>query len=237
MEGILKKSYVFLIIIAIIAIGIGLFIYNYNKNNSSNNNSSVSYNATKVGTIENNTTNNVTQNSTNDNKSQNSTINENTTNNETKEETETEIASFTTTIYTKDSKRQNNMSITCSSLNNTFINNGETFSFCDTVGKATSSKGYEKADVFQDGEKIKALGGGNCQVSSTLYNAVLKIPELKVTERHEHSNTVPYVSKGKDAAVAFGSYDFKFENQTGSKIKITASCDKDYVYTKIFKVE
>ena len=71
---------------------------------------------------------------------------------------ETEIASFTTKIHTKDSDRQNNISITCSSLNDTTIENGNTFSFCNTVGKATSSKGYKKADVFQDGEKIEALG-------------------------------------------------------------------------------
>lgn len=77
---------------------------------------------------------------------------------------------------------------------------------------------------------------GNCQVSSTLYNAVLKVNDLEVTERHEHSNNVPYVSKGKDAAVAYGSYDFKFVNNTGSKIKITASCDSNYVYIKIFKL-
>lgn len=71
---------------------------------------------------------------------------------------ETEIASFTTKIYTKDSDRQNNISITCSSLNDTTIENGQTFSFCNTVGKATASKGYKKADVFKDGEKIEALG-------------------------------------------------------------------------------
>ena len=71
---------------------------------------------------------------------------------------ETEIASFTTKIYTKDSDRQNNISITCSSLNDTTIENGQTSSFCNTVGKATSSKGYKKADVFKDGEKIEALG-------------------------------------------------------------------------------
>ena len=80
------------------------------------------------------------------------------------------------------------------------------------------------------------MDGGNCQVSSTLYNAVLEVSDLKVTERHEHSNSVPYVPKGKDAAVAFGSYDFKFVNNTGTKIKITYSCDKNYVYVKIFKL-
>ena len=73
-------------------------------------------------------------------------------------------------------------------------------------------------------------------MSSTLYNAVLKINDLKVTERHEHSNSVPYVSKGKDAAVAYGSYDFKFVNNTGSAIKINSSCDENYVYIKNLKL-
>ena len=116
---------------------------------------------------------------------------------------ETQISEFTTKIYTKEEDRQNNVSITCSTLNDTYVNQGETFSFCNTVGKATTAKGYEKADVFKNGEKVQALGGGNCQVSSTLYNAVLKVPGLDVTERHEHSNTVPYVPKGKDAAVSY----------------------------------
>ena len=149
---------------------------------------------------------------------------------------ETELSSFTTKIYTKDTARQNNVSLTCSKLNGTQIQNGQTFSFCNTIGKATTAKGYQKADVFQDGEKIEALGGGNCQVSSTLYNAVLKLNDIKVTERHEHSNSVPYVAQGKDAAVAYGSYDFKFVNNTGNTIKIKSTCDKSYVYVKIFKL-
>lgn len=94
--------------------------------------------------------------------SDNSSKSQNTSNKNNSEQPaspiETEIASFTTKIYTKDSDRQNNISITCSSLNDTTIENGQTFSFCNTVGKATSSKGYKKADVFKDGEKIEALG-------------------------------------------------------------------------------
>ena len=94
--------------------------------------------------------------------SDNSSKSQNTSNENNSEQPaspiETEIASFTTKIYTKDSDRQNNISITCSSLNDTTIENGQTFSFCNTVGKATSSKGYKKADVFKDGEKIEALG-------------------------------------------------------------------------------
>ena len=81
--------------------------------------------------------------------------------------------------------------------------------------------------------KLKVFGGGNCQVSSTLYNAVLAVPSLKVTERHEHSNDVPYVAEGKDAAVAYGSYDFKFVNNTGNDIKIKASTDSNNVTISI----
>lgn len=150
---------------------------------------------------------------------------------------ETEIASFTTKIYTKDSGRQNNLSIACSTLNDTTVENGKTFSFSKTVGKATSGKGYKKADVFRNGDVIEALGGGLCQVSTTLYNAVLKVPELKVTERHPHSNKVPYIKSGKDAAVSYSAQDFKFVNNTGNTIKIKASNTKNNVTVKILKLE
>lgn len=144
------------------------------------------------------------------------------------------LSEFTTKIYSTDSARQNNINITCNTLNGKIINNGETFSFCNTVGKATSAKGYQEADIYDhDGKKEKGLGGGNCQVSSTLYNAVLKVNSLKVTERHAHSNKVPYVEKGKDAAVAYGSYDLKFINNTGYSIKIYASTDGKTVTTKL----
>lgn len=239
----MKKVYIFIIIVLILlGLGAGFYFYT-SKNNKTSNNSEMNdfqYNSTRVS-INNETTDNKQNKDTNinqENKNENTSSEQpnNTKTSEPEKQTETQIADFTTKIYTKDSERQNNVSITCSSLNDTFVEDGATFSFCDTVGKATTDKGYKKADVFQDGEKVQALGGGNCQVSSTLYNAVLKVDSLKVTERHEHSNSVPYVSKGKDAAVAYGSYDFKFINNSGSKIKISASCDNDYVYIKIFKI-
>ncbi len=222
----MKTKYIVLIIILVIGIvGISYYLYNSNqaKNEEAAKNSNVTseYNTAKVGTNENEDTNAFAENTALLNESAN-TSTDNTSspdksfqnNSDVQKDVpkETELASFSTRIYTKDSERQNNVSITCKSLNGTVVENGKTFSFCNTVGKATSSKGYQKADVFKDGEKVKALGGGNCQVSTTLYNAVLKIPELKVTERHSHSNSVPYVSEGKDAAVAYGSYDFKFIN-------------------------
>ena len=83
------------------------------------------------------------------------------------------------------------------------------------------------------GNKKKGLGGGNCQISSTLYNAVLTIPSLKVVERHEHSNKVPYAKKGKDAAVAY----FKFQNNSGNDIKLTFNVTSDNVTATIYKLQ
>lgn len=90
---------------------------------------------------------------------------------------EEELTTFSTKIYSTDSARQNNIQITCNTLNDTTVKNGEIFSFCNTVGQSSTSKGYQKADIFDNnGNKKKGLGGGNCQVSTTLYNAVLNVP-------------------------------------------------------------
>ena len=134
------------------------------------------------------------------------------------------LAQFSTKIYSTDSARQNNLEITSKKLNGTVVKPNETFSFTKTIGPSTAAKGYEEADIYDsNGNKIKGYGGGNCQVSSTLYNAVQKVSSLEVVERHEHSNTVPYVKEGHDAAVAYGSVDFKFKNTRTYPIKIVAS--------------
>lgn len=235
------KKYIFLIILVIASI-IG-FMYFYTRNNTT---TKPNYNAERTSQNIINETNTI-ENEINE--ISNNTANEEnqTEKNEEKKpeeepkkdepKKETEIASFTTKIYTKDSGRQNNLTLACSTLNNTTVENGKTFSFSKTVGRATSSKGYKKADVFRNGDVIEALGGGLCQVSTTLYNAVLKIPELKVTERHPHSNKVPYIKSGKDAAVSYGAQDFKFVNNTRNTIKIKASNTKNNVTVKLFKVE
>ena len=150
---------------------------------------------------------------------------------------ETEIATFSTKIHNKDPKRQNNLTITCNTLNSKEISAGETFSFCDIVGKATIEKGYQEADIFVNGEKKQGLGGGNCQVSTTLYNAVLQVPELEVLERHQHSAHVPYIKDGKDAAVSYGAYDFKFKNNTANTIKIVMENTENDITAKILKIE
>lgn len=227
-----KAGIILIMVLTILGItGLAYFANKKDKLSSSINNTNyeIEKSATQINNIAQNKTSNITPNTTSN------------TNNSAETKTvvpiEKEISTFTTKIYSKDPERQNNITITCNTLNDTEVKNGETFSFTNTVGKATSSKGYQKADIFVDGEKKQGIGGGNCQVSSTLYNAVIAIPELQVTERHEHSNYVPYVPKGKDAAVAYGSYDFKFINNTGKTIKIKASSNENEVTIKILKLE
>lgn len=80
------------------------------------------------------------------------------------------------------------------------------------------------------------MAGGNCQVSSTLYNAVLELPSISVLERHEHSNKVYYVPSGKDAAISYGNIDFKFRNDYDYDIKIYSSNTANTVDIKIMKL-
>ena len=79
------------------------------------------------------------------------------------------------------------------------------------------------------------MEAGNCQVSSTLYNAVLGVSNLTVIERHEHGKDVTYVPEGKDAAVSFGSLDFKFRNDIGHDIKIEATTNNEMITIKLIQ--
>ena len=228
-----KGIYITISIILIMLFAGGLYLYYSNINNDNTN-----YESSKVSS-----NNQVNENFKNSNNEENATNNNTTAENNVNQTNitsnitnykEEKLSEFTTTIYSNDAARQNNINITCNTLNGFIVKNGETFSFCNTVGQATSAKGYMEADIFdRDGHKKKGYGGGNCQVSSTLYNAILAVPTLTVTERHEHSNKVPYVAKGKDAAVAYGSYDLKFVNNSGNDIKIMLTTDGNYVVARL----
>ena len=197
------------------------------SNEQSVNNSSVNEN-----------NNSVTENETDQNAVQEPQPTEPPANEPAKSEpVETVLAEFSTTIKSRASNRLNNIQITCSKLNGTTVESSKSFSFCQTVGKATEEKGYKKADVIVDKQVTQALGGGNCQVSSTLYNAILKVSDFKVTERHPHGKKVNYVPEGKDAAVSYGSKDLKFVNNTSNTIKIYASTDNKKVSIKIVSVK
>lgn len=246
----MNKKRGLLISIALLAL-IGFGILLYVKNTNSTNNGKTNYEANKTSSQKENSPNieNSSSNETTNNNTSNDSITENTTpkNITSKNSTNTQISpspaeeklsAFSTKIYSNDSNRTKNMQISTTTLNGTIVKNGETFSFCNTLGPATSSKGYLEADIYDhDGNKKKGYGGGICQVSSTLYNAVLEVSNLTVIERHPHSNYVPYVPQGKDAAVAYGSYDFKFRNDTGNDVKILSSVTEDLVNVTIISLK
>lgn len=134
--------------------------------------------------------------SSNENASANSNSSYNAQKLVVKKPVEETLYSFSTPIQDKSEGRQNNIRLTCSTLNGTTVNAGETFSFCDTVGPATTDKGYQEAKIFgKNGEVKMGLGGGNCQVSSTLYNAVLQDSNFEIVERHPHAKRVYYVEE------------------------------------------
>ena len=228
----LKNKQWIIFIILFILICIGVFFFITRKDNNKNNNVTNNYTSSKVSS---NTNSNSQENNTRNDTKNTIEITKNSTDDKIKKEEE--ISSFSTKIYSNDASRQNNVYITCSTLNETTIANGSTFSFCNTIGPSTKEKGYQEADIFDKyGNKKKGLGGGNCQVSTTLYNAVLKIPSLSIVERHEHSNKVPYIANGKDAAVAYGSYDLKFKNNTGYDIKIKASATSSAITIALIRL-
>lgn len=224
----MKKTIIILGIVALLVAG-GIWWWNSsnkveNNQQAKTNTNTSNYQAERSST---NITNNI-------NKNTNTNTNTNTT---TVTKKETEIAKFSTKIYNKDEERQNNIGITCRTLSTKEVQPGETFSFNDVVGKATSAKGYQEADIYVQGKKEQGLGGGNCQVSTTLYNAVLQVSGLEVVERHQHSGHVPYIENGKDAAVAYGNYDFKFKNNTKNVIKIVMENTTDNITAKLIKIE
>lgn len=131
---------------------------------------------------------------------------------------------FYTSYQTSSEERKSNIYLASKAINNTFIDVGGEFSFNLTVGARTEKRGYKKAKIIVDGQFVEGVGGGVCQVSTTLYNAVL-LAGLKITEYHPHSLQVSYVSPSFDAMVNSGSADLRFVNNTYNPIIISAVAD------------
>lgn len=149
---------------------------------------------------------------------------------------ETQIATYTTTLYDKEKTRIENINLAISKLNGVIIENGAEFSFNNTIGPMDEKSGFKKATGFDgNGKKIKISGGGICQISSTLYNCAL-ISGFQITERHPHSRRVYYVPKDKDATILYSSLDLKFINNSGSKVRIDASCTDSTVTITLIKI-
>ncbi|MDD3268722.1 MAG: VanW family protein [Syntrophomonadaceae bacterium] len=132
-----------------------------------------------------------------------------------------EIAAFSTWFNAGDINRSNNLYLATSSINGSMLDPGEVFSFNHRVGERVVEAGYRDALVIVGNKFEPGLGGGVCQVSSTLYNAIL-LAGLPIIERHNHALTVAYVPVGRDATVVYGLQDFKFKNTTGHPLYIRA---------------
>ncbi|TVY01939.1 VanW family protein [Cohnella terricola] len=122
------------------------------------------------------------------------------------------IGHYTTYYNSSNKNRSHNIDLASKAINNHYVFPGETFSFNAIVGERTVRKGYQMAKVIVRGEVSEGIGGGICQISSTLYNAVDRAG-LKIVERYSHSRNVPYVPPGRDATVSWGGPDFIFQNQ------------------------
>ncbi|MEG6586221.1 VanW family protein [Dendrosporobacter sp. 1207_IL3150] len=129
------------------------------------------------------------------------------------------MGSFVTDILDDSPGRLHNLRLTASFINNTDLEVGQEFSFNRAAGEPTKEKGFQEAIIFgEDGQAVLEVGGGMCQVSSTLYNAVLAA-DLKVTERHPHSRAVNYVPPGRDATI-YTDKDFRFVNTSRKQLVI-----------------
>ena len=124
-----------------------------------------------------------------------------------------------TTKASDNANRNNNLNQACKNINGTILKPGEEFSFNKVVGQRTTANGFKEATVIMGGQYEQGLGGGVCQVSSTLYNAVLK-SDLQVTKRSPHAWPSDYVLEGLDATVDWPALDFKFKNNTDYQIII-----------------
>jgi len=146
------------------------------------------------------------------------------------------LATYSTKFNPGEKNRTINLKLAAAAINDCELKAGSIFSFNAVVGPRTSANGYQKAIVFAGGEKELDYGGGVCQVSSTLYNAVLTA-KLPVIERHPHGQPVTYVPKGKDATVAFGILDFRFRNDLQETVKIQANVEENTLKVELWKIK
>lgn len=143
------------------------------------------------------------------------------------------LATYTTTYSTKNVNRSTNIKLACDKIDGTVLMPGEVFSYNTIVGKRTAEAGFKSAAVYVGGEVTTGIGGGICQVSSTLYNSVL-LSNLEVVERVNHGFNPGYVPAGRDATVSWGGPDFKFKNNRNYPIKIVCTTTGGKIITEIY---
>lgn len=143
------------------------------------------------------------------------------------------LSSYSTSFASSSSNRATNVSLATNKINGKVLMPGEVFSFNGTVGERTPQAGFKVAGVYMNGQVATDYGGGICQVSSTLYNAVLRA-NLEIVDRSNHMFEVGYVPIGTDATVSWGAPDFKFKNSRSYPIKIVTSSSNRKCVVKFY---
>ena len=147
-----------------------------------------------------------------------------------------QLSTFTTRYDVSDVDRTTNLRLACQKINGTVLLAGETFSYNDVVGARTVAAGYKNAKIYEAGQVVDGLGGGICQISSTLYNAALQA-NLEIVERRNHQFVTSYVPAGRDATVVYGSTDFKFKNTRKYPIRIVATANAGIATVSIYGIK
>jgi vancomycin resistance protein YoaR len=142
-------------------------------------------------------------------------------------------SSFSTSYASSQSGRKNNVKLALSDFNGMIVEPGQEVSFNDVTGDKTPEKGYQKAKIILNGVYVEGYGGGACQASTTLYNALL-LSDLEILEVHPHSLPVSYVPLAFDAMVSEGYADLKFKNDLSYPIYIKTWGDKENAYVNIY---
>ena len=143
------------------------------------------------------------------------------------------IGEFSTSFKGSSKNRIENIKLSANAISNKLVLPGEEFSYNKATGPRTAESGYRAANVIIGGELTPDIGGGVCQTSTTLYNALLRA-DLTIVERHNHSIPVGYVPIGQDAAVAYGYLDLKFKNNFDFPVFIYSKVVGDRVYVYIY---
>lgn len=146
------------------------------------------------------------------------------------------IATYTTSYRASDKTRTANLQAAADKVNNIKIPDAGVFSFNQTVGKRTVTAGYETATVIKDGEFTDGLGGGVCQVSSTVFQCVLRA-NVEIVARTNHTLKISYVPLGGDATVQWNSKDFQFKNNLGCDIRLTMTCKNGSLTCSVYAKE
>ena len=146
------------------------------------------------------------------------------------------LAHFTTIYDAGNVNRTTNLRLACQKINGKVLLPDETFSYNKVVGERTIAAGYKEAKIYSAGQVVDGLGGGICQISSTLYNAVLRA-NLQIVERRNHQFVTSYLPAGRDATVVYGSTDFKFKNTRKYPIRLVANVQNGIATVDIYGIK